>query len=78
MKKAHLYCPYETTFFNELLVYKPVLPGTELKPNARTSKIEVFVLGIFGEQALVHLPQMVRQENKETALVNLNYLSLAA
>lgn len=76
MEKANLYCPQERVFFNNLLVYVPVLPGqNKTKRNQKPSKIEVDVLGVFGERALIRLPNLMATPDRETALVGIQYLS---
>lgn len=72
MQKAILYCPSERVFIKDLLVYKPVLPGKNTsKP---TSRLEVEILEINGENALVLLPNLLQSNGKETAIVNTRYL----
>lgn len=62
-------------FLGNLLVYRPCLPGSV--PNAKsTSKLEVEVIGAEGSNALVVLPGILSTRG-ETALVDINYLSLS-
>ncbi len=73
MKKAILYCPRERLFVNQLLVEKPALPGYQ--PMQNTLEIQVDILGVEDEQALVRLPEMMANGDKNTALVNVKYLN---
>jgi hypothetical protein len=74
MKKAHLLCPQERVFFNELLIDRPALPH-QSNNTTPTMTIEVEVLGIDGEQALVLLPNVMATEEKMTATVEIEYLN---
>ena len=73
MEKATLSCPRETLFVNQLLVERPTLPGYQPIKNA--FEIQVDVLGIQDEKALVRLPEMMARGDKNTALVNIKYLN---
>jgi hypothetical protein len=75
MKKAHLFCPREKVFFKELLIDRPVLPS-QSNTDAPTMTVEVEVLGIEGEQALVLLPNVLADTGKETVYVNIQHLNL--
>jgi hypothetical protein len=73
MEKAILYCPREKLFVNNLLVEKPGLPGYQPIKNAL--EIQVDILEIQDEQALVRLPEIMTNGDKNTALVNVKYLN---
>lgn len=73
MKKATLYCPEESVFFNNLLVRRPSIPSDEgVSKNNR--QVEVNILEVLGEKALVLLPNFVASGEQQTAMVNLQYL----
>jgi len=71
MKKANLSCPREKIFFNELLVSRPGIPGKIFQKPQETFTVEVDVLAVNGEQALVRLPNIME---RETATINVEYL----
>lgn len=74
MTKARLDCPTERSFIEGLLVSKPVLPNGKNTKNQETFQLEVDVLGIFGELALVLVPNILAKEEENTALVGVQYL----
>lgn len=71
MKKANLSCPREKVFFNELLVYRPAIPGSYVPRPDETLTVQVDVLEVNGEQALVRLPSIME---RETATINVEFL----
>jgi len=73
MIKATLSCPHEQVFIYNNLMDIPVLPGNNQRPGSRISDIEVQILGVSGEQALVLLPNILASAG-ETAMVNIMYL----
>ena len=74
MIKAKLSCPHEQVFIYNNLMDLPVLPGKNQRPDARTSEIEVRIVQVLGEQALVVLPSILAREG-EIALVDTQYLN---
>ena len=74
MIKATLSCPHEQVFICNNLMDVPVVPGNRQRPGARISNIEVNVLEVFGEQALVLLPNIMSNAG-ETAMVDIMYLN---
>lgn len=74
MIKAILSCPHEQVFIYNNLMDIPVVPGNEQRPDARISNIEVQVLEVLGEQALVLLPNILATAG-ETAIVDTMYLT---
>jgi len=74
MIKATLSCPHEQVFIYNNLMDVPVLPGNRQRPEARISNIEVQVLEVFGERALVLLPNIM-SEAGETAIIDMMYLT---
>ena len=73
MEKARLYCPREKLFVNHLLVDVPTLPGYQ--PMNNILEIQVDILGVQDEQALIRLPNIMARGDKNTALVNIKYLN---
>jgi len=73
MEKATLYCPRQKVFFKNLLVEKYIVPAKEFLLS-KTSKLEVNILGIVGEQALVLLPKRIAKWERNTALIDMEYL----
>lgn len=73
MEKAILYCPREKLFVNHLLIDTPTLPGYQ--PMKNILEIQVDILGVQDEQALILLPDMMARGDKNTALVNIKYLN---
>jgi len=73
MEKATLYCPRERLFVNHLLVEKPTLPGYQ--PMKNILEIQVEIQGMQDEQALIRLPEMMANGDKNTALVDIKYLN---
>ena len=73
MEKAILYCPREKLFVNHLLIDAPTIPGYQ--PMKNLLEMQVDVLGIQDEQALIRLPEIMVRGEKNTALVNVKYLN---
>lgn len=74
MVKAEIYCPHEQVFiYDNLLGNVPVLPGTQKRRTGGVSKLEVDVLEISGDKALVLLPSILAK-GQETALVEMQYV----
>jgi len=71
MKKARLSCPREQIFFNELLVSRPGIPDFNAPRPKETFTVQVDVLEVDGEQALVRLPKIME---RETATINVEFL----
>ena len=73
MVKALLYYIKQKVLKNGLLVYRKVIPskGDSLK---KAKKLEVDVLEVYGDKALVLLPKKMAEGERNTALVDLNYL----
>jgi len=75
MTKARLDCPTERSFIKGLLVSRPVLPNGENTKNQQTFQLEVDILGIFDEMALVLVPNILAREEENTALIGVQYLN---
>jgi hypothetical protein len=73
MEKAILYCPRERLFVNHLLIDAPTIPGYQ--PMKNILEIQVDILGIQDQQALIRLPEMMARGDKNTALVDIKYLN---
>ncbi len=73
MIKANLCCPIEQVFINRNLVNRPALPGA-YRPSSKAESLEVDVLEVFGDTALVLLPNILARSSR-TALVSLEYLT---
>ena len=73
MEKATLYCPRERLFVNHLLIEAPTLPGYQ--PMNNVLEMQVDILGVQDEQALILLPEIMARGDKNTALVNIKYLN---
>ncbi len=73
MKKAWLLCLRQKIFSKNLLIYKYILPSKEYI-TSKTSKIEVNILEVTGEKALVLLPNIMANGEQNTALIDLEYL----
>lgn len=73
MKKAIVYCPKQKVFFKDLLVERYILPAQEFVLS-KTSKLELNVLEVVGDKALVLLPRKMARKEQNTALINLDYL----
>lgn len=76
MKKGLLYCLRQKVFFKGLLVERHVIPtkGCEVKD---TNRLEVDILEVLGNKALVLLPNiMANGEHGEenTALVDMRFI----
>lgn len=75
MQKANLYCPRQKVFRGELLLSQSVIPnGKDFGPSTETSPVEVDVLEVRGELALVLLPNFMANRENETAIVEVEYL----
>ncbi|MEA3414083.1 MAG: hypothetical protein U9Q99_00965 [Nanoarchaeota archaeon] len=74
MRPINLSCPQEMVEVDGLWQYKPVLPGFERNP-MNTVEIQVDVLGIDGEKALIFLPKILRQSNENTATISIFHLN---
>lgn len=72
MEQATLYCPREKLFMNQLLVYRPVLPGRS--KSANNIEVQVDILAVQDEQALVRLPNLMAHGDNNTALIDIKYL----
>ncbi|NCN51651.1 hypothetical protein GW931_01435 [archaeon] len=72
MEKATLYCPRQKVFFKNLLIERYIVPAKEFMLS-KTSRLEVNILGIVGEQALVLLPKKTARGEQNTALIDMNY-----
>ena len=75
MKKANLSCPREVVFINGMMVYTPVIPKEDTLRSSNVLEIEVNILGVEGEKALVLLPEILRDGDKHTAIVQVDYLN---
>ena len=73
MVKALLYYIKQKVLKNGFLVYRKVIP-TKGTPLEGAKKMEVDILEMTGEKALVLLPKMMSYEGQNTALVDLIYL----
>ena len=74
MERALINCPTEKFFLRNLLVSRPALPTKKNKKEELTSIIEVEVLGVFGEKALIRLPNILANKEEDTALISVQYL----
>lgn len=74
MTKARLDCPTELSFIKGLLVSKPVLPNGKNTKNQETLQLEVDILGVFDDKALVLVPNILAKEEENTAFVKVQYL----
>jgi hypothetical protein len=74
MVKAKIRCPNERIFFKNFLISRPRLPFKERIFKKDTSQIEVEILEVQGEKALVLLPNLMANERRNTAFVNIKYL----
>ena len=74
MKSVNLSCPQEMVEVDGRWQYKPVLPGYA-KTTMNTIEVQVDVLGIDGEKALIFLPKTLRQSNEDTALISVYHLN---
>lgn len=74
MERALITCPNESFFLSNLLVSKPTLPSRKNRNEKKTSVVEVEVLAVFDEKALIKLPRIMAREDNETALINVQYL----
>lgn len=75
MKKANLSCPREVVFINGRMVYTPVIPRENSPQASNVLEIEVNILGVEGEKALVLLPEILREGEKDTAIVEVRHLN---
>ncbi len=75
MKKANLSCPREVVFINGRMVYTPVIPKEDTLRSSNVLEIEVNILGVEGEKALVLLPEILREGDTHTAVVEVDYLN---
>jgi len=73
MEKAQLYCPKQKVFFKGFLSDRNALPTEEHLP-CKKSRLNVKVLEIIGEKALVLLPKWFARGKKETIIVDVGYL----
>jgi hypothetical protein len=75
MQKANLYCPKQKVFRGQLLMNQSVIPnGRDFGPSTETSPVEVEILEVQGEQALVLLPNFMANNENATAIVEIEYL----
>jgi hypothetical protein len=74
MKKANLSCPREVVFVNGRMVYTPVIPQENTQPSSNVLEIEVNILGVEGEKALILLPEILREGEQNTAIVKVQHL----
>lgn len=75
MKKANLSCPREVVFINGRMVYTPVIPQKNSPQASNVLEIEVNILGVEGEKALILLPEILREGEKHTAIVEVQHLN---
>ena len=73
MEKAMLCCPRQKVFFKGFLTERNALP-TEEHLSCKKNKLNVKVLEIIGEKALVLLPKWFAKGKKETVIVDVGYL----
>lgn len=75
MQKANLYCPRQKVFRGGLLFNQTIVPNeNEFGPSAQTCPVEVEILEVRGELALVLLPNYMANEENKTAMVQIQYL----
>ena len=73
MEKAILSCPRQKVFFKNLLVERYIIPAKE-PVVSNSSRLEVNILEVVGEKALVLLPSKTAKGEQRTALIDLEYL----
>jgi hypothetical protein len=75
MEKAHLFCPREMVFTRDRIEFLPVVPNINTKLSGSMLEIEVNILGIEGDQALVLLPELLRKDEQYIATVGIQHLN---
>lgn len=74
--KTHLFCPRQKVFRGELLMNQSMVPNKkDFGPSTETTPVEVEILEVRGEQALVLLPSFMATEENDTALVEVQFLA---
>ena len=73
MEKAIVYCPRQKIFFKNLFVERYIVPAEEFLLS-RKSKLEVNILEVVGEKALVLLPKRMAKGERKTILIDMNYI----
>jgi hypothetical protein len=75
MKKANLFCPREVVFVDGRMTYSPTVPGLNTPLSGSMLEIEVNILEVEGDQAIVLLPEILRYDQEETATVGVHHLN---
>lgn len=75
METANLYCPREMVFTEGQLSFMPVVPNAYTELSGSMLEIEVDILEVHGERAIVLLPELLRKGGQHTATVGIHHLN---